>query len=635
MEEKVLNEEEIFLFNQGTYYRGYCKFGAHPGKKSGKPGTYFALWAPNVESVTVVGTFNGWRDGEHVMTPVQSSGIWQVFIPDAKKGDLYKYVIEKADGGKIFKADPYAFEAELRPGTASRITDLEGYLWNDRDWLKKRRELPCLQQPFNIYEVHLGSWKHHETAPADKIETYQSRFYTYRELAATLVPYVVEMGYTHIELMPVMEHPFDGSWGYQVTGYYSPTSRYGTPGDFMYFVDTCHQAGIGVILDWVPGHFCRDSHGLGLFTGEALFEIEDHGQWGTYKFDFGRPEVKSFLISNALFWLDQYHIDGFRVDGVSSMLCLNFGIEDESKFRKNIYGGDGDLNAISFIQEFNRAVGTYYPDVFTAAEESAAWPLVTFPPEAGGLGFHLKWDMGWMNDTLRYMELDFDHRSKNHNLLTFSMMYAFSENFLLPLSHDEVVHGKKSLIGRMPGDYWRQFAGLRLLALYQMCHTGAKLNFMGNEIGQFIEWRYYEGIEWFLLDYETHSKHQNFIKHLNKLYLQEKALWELNFDRQGFTWLDPDNSRQNILVFIRKGTSENDLVIVVLNFAPETYEHYRIGVPVPGSYRELINSDDIQFGGSGKVNFPALLSKEIPAHNQKCSVEITVPPLGGTVIKHM
>ena len=471
--------------------------------------------------------------------------------------------------------------------------------------------------------------------PSCQDETPSSEFYSYRELADMLVPYAKEMGYTHLELLPVMEHPYDGSWGYQVTGFFAPTARHGSPDDFMYFVDTAHAAGLGVILDWVPGHFCRDAHGLGLFTGAKLYESGDHIQWGTYKFDHGRPEVRSFLLSSAMFWFDKYHIDGLRVDGVSSMLYLNFGVGDKTKHNKNSRGGETDLNAVSFLKLLNKTIGEFYPDVFTAAEESTAWPLVTYPPEQDGLGFHYKWDMGWMNDTLKYVSLDFLQRQQSHRLLTFSMMYAFSENFILPLSHDEVVHGKRSLIERMTGDYWRQFAGLRLLMLYQMCHPGKKLLFMGGEFGQFIEWRFYEGMEWFLLDYETHRRHRHFVRELNHLYLAENALWEQDKDWSGFQWHDADNSKQSLLIFRRQGKAKTDFVLAVLNFTPATYERYKIGVPLGGAYTELLSSDEARFGGSGKTNPGVLISQAGALHGCGHILELTVPPLGGILIKPM
>ncbi len=632
-ENMTITSEEMYHFNKGTFFRSYDTFGAHIGSKDMTRGVYFTLWAPSVKRVSVVGSFNDWRDTEFGMSQLGNTGIWTIFIPEIEEGTLYKYLIETADGSLLYKADPFAFSAELRPGTASRVTNLSKYVWQDEKWLQERKNKSHFDNPMNIYEVHLGSWKQHDIGCPDEMTTPSDRFYTYRELAVTLVDYVKELGYTHIELLPLMEHPFDGSWGYQVTGYYAATSRYGPPEDLMYFIDTCHLAGIGVILDWVPGHFCRDAQGLGRFTGDKLYEIGDHVQWGTYKFDFSRPEVRSFLLSNAMFWLDRYHIDGIRVDGVSSMLYINFGIEDISKHRHNKLGGDSDLDAISFLKEFNLVVGMNFPDVFTVAEESTSWPLVTYPPDKGGLGFHYKWDMGWMNDTLKFTSIDYPSRCQNHELLTFSMMYAFSENFILPLSHDEVVHGKSSLIGRMPGDYWRQFAGLRLLALYQLCHPGAKLCFMGNEFGQYIEWRYYDSLEWFLLGFDSHRQHHLYVKMLNSLYLKEPSLWEISHIWRGFEWLEANNSRQGILIFKRQGALQNDFVVVLLNFQPDSYTRYRIGVPLKGRYREILSSDDLRFGGSGVVNAGILTAQELPMHGQEYSLEINVPPLGGTIIK--
>ena len=624
MERDFLTKDELFMYAEGTWLRCYDKLGAHPGRVDGREGYHFAVWAPHARSVRVAGSFNDWRDDEFAMLPETSGGVWHLFIPDVAEGDYYKYVIETQWGELIYKADPVAFHTERKPQTASRTADLEGYKWGDSLWLARRKRNGHMDRPLNIYEVHLGSWKCHG------FEDY----YTYTELARQLVPYAAEMGYTHLELLPVMEHPFDGSWGYQVTGYYAPSSRYGSPREFMAFVDACHQAGLGVILDWVPGHFCRDAHGLGRFDGEKCYEKGDHLQWGTYKFDTGRGEVKSFLTSNALFWLEKYHVDGIRVDGVTSMLYLNFDVEGEEGKSYNEHGGEEDLNAIALLRQVNRVVGERFPGVMMIAEESTAWPLVTYPPEEGGLGFHYKWDMGWMNDTLRYMKTDFPFRPWHHNLLTFSMMYAFNENFILPLSHDEVVHGKCSLIGRMPGDYWRQFAGVRSLAMYQICHPGGKLNFMGNELAQFIEWRYYEQLEWFLAEeYEAHARHQRFVAELNALYKGEKALWQKAYSWEGFQWLDADNNEQSIISFVRRGKSAADELVVLLNFHPNVYEDYRIGVPRAGLYQEIFSSDREEYGGSGLLNTQPVRSEPIPWHGMEHSIAIRVPPIGGTVFK--
>ena len=482
----------------------------------------------------------------------------------------------------------------------------------------------ALGGPRNIYEVHAGSWRRHP----------DGSFYTWYELADSLVPYIRDMGYTHLELLPVTEHPFDGSWGYQTTGFFAATSRFGEPEGLMHLIDECHRAGIGVILDWVPGHFCRDTHGLGRFDGTALYESGDMPGWGTYKFNYARNEVRSFLISSALFWLEEYHADALRVDGVSSLLYLNFGVDDPARKKYNERGGEEDLAAVAFLQTLNTVIGKRVPGAATYAEESSAWPLVTYPPEKGGLGFHYKWDMGWMNDTLRYMSIDFDGRRYNHGLLTFSMMYAFSENYILPLSHDEVVHGKRSLIGRMPGDWWRQFAGARLLPLYAACHPGGMLSFMGNEFAQFIEWRDYEELEWFLLQNATHAGVQAFIRELNHVYRAEKALWEIDNSWDGFDWIDADNNEQGILSFVRKA-KDGSAVLCVLNFRPESHESFRLGVPLSGAWQEILCSDDTRFGGSGKTNPRRLHTKKIPSHGRDASLVLTVPPLGGTLIKYI
>lgn len=623
----------LYLYNTGTYYHAYRTFGAHRAQaEDGTTGVRFTVWVPGARSVRVVGDYNFWMAEGFDLSPIDSTGVWTGFMPGFDAGMRYKYCIVTADGETLYKADPFAFQAELRPSTASVVADLS-YEWRDEKWLAKRAATNHFEAPKNIYEVHLGSWQQHVVETDDPGDP--RKFYHYRELAKTLVPYVKKMGYTHVELLPLSEHPFDGSWGYQNTSYYAATSRYGEARDLKFLIDSFHRAGIGVIMDWVPGHFCRDSHGLGRFNGNMLYENMDHEQWGTYKFDFGRAEVRSFLLSNAMFWLEEYHVDGIRVDGVTSMLYLNFGVEDPGRQRKNRFGGDADLEAVSFLQEFARMVGQYFPGVFTAAEESTAWPLVTAPTDAGGLGFHYKWDMGWMNDTLKYMKQDFPYRPGCHNMLTFSMMYAFNENFILPLSHDEVVHGKRSLIGRMPGDYWRQFAGLRLLALYQMTHPGGKLNFMGNEIGQFIEWRYYESVEWFLLQYENHQKHQDFVRALNHIYKKEKALWECDHDWKGFSWIDADNAEQGILSYVRKTKSGRAMDVVVLNCGVMAYGNYRIGVPQPGLYQEIFNSDDSAYGGSGCVNTEPVRAEAVPFHGQPYSIEIKVPPIGGTIIKRV
>ena len=614
-----LSDELLYLFNTGKLYHAYRTFGAHLIDGGG---VQFTVWVPGVRSVKVTGDFNGWNPGEEdTLELLGDTGIYTGFIKNAAAGDKYKYEIEAFSGEHIFKADPFAFGAELRPGTTSVVSDIS-YEWHDDEWLAEREKKNTFAGPMNIYECHLGAWIR---------EPGSEEFYNYREVADKLIPYVKDMGYTHLELMPVMEHPLDASWGYQVTGYYAPTSRYGSPADFKYFMDRCHQEGIGVILDWVPGHFCPDEQGLCNFNGSKLYETEIHPDWGTYKFDFSRNQVRSFLLSNAMFWVDEYHADGIRVDGVSSMLYLNFGISDRSKFKKNREGGDGDLEAISFFREFNYMIGTSFSGVFTVAEESTAWPMVTWPPENGGLGFHYKWNMGWMNDTLEYMKQDFPYRSYHHNKLTFSLTYAYSENFILPLSHDEVVHGKASLIGRMPGDTWRQFAGSRLLMMYQMTHPGKKLRFMGHEIAQFIEWREYEQLEWFLLEYENHEKHKRFVKELNELYLEHPALWAQDTSWDGFKWIDADNRDQNIYSYMR--ISDEETLIVILNTGVQAFDEFTIGVPEKGFYKEIFSSDAAKYAGSNRVNTRQVRAKKKPMHGMPYSITVKLPVIGGCIFK--
>ena len=625
----IFTEDERYLYGEGTYYRCFDKFGAHKKSEDGKVGFHFAVWCPDVKNVWVSGSFCSWEEERYPLEPQATSGIWEGFVPGAKEGDYYKFLIETHDGRRFYKADPFAFATECPPETASRLYDLDGYKWKDGAWIKKRAKTNHYQRPLNIYEVHTGSWKRHPSV----IEGEEGAYYTWEELTEELPDYAKNMGYTHLELLPIMEHPFGGSWGYQTTGYYAPTARHGDPKGFMAFVDKCHKNGIGVILDWVPGHFCRDAHGLGQFNGYNLYEGQDHQQWGTYRFNFDKNEVRSFLVSNVLFWLEKYHVDGIRVDGVASMLNLNFGTLEEHKKIYNAHGGEEDLGAVEFLRAMNKNIGILFPGVFTIAEDSSTWPMVTMPPEIGGLGFHYKWDLGWMNDTLKYMKTDFPYRQGTHELLTFSMMYQFTENFVLPLSHDEVVHGKCSLIQRMPGDYWRQFAGLRLLYLYQMTHPGAKLNFMGNEIGQFIEWRYYEGIEWFLKQYEHHAMHQQFVRELNHIFLREKGFWMHNHSWDGFRWLEPNNNDQAILVYMRAAEDPKDQLIVLLNFRPDVYYDYRIGVPEKGRYYEVLNSDKPEYGGSGKVNTKILRTEDIPWQGMEQSVAVQVPPIGGLILK--
>lgn len=623
--ENILDKKLLYLFNEGKYYNAYNLFGSH--LENG--GTRFTVWAPGAKSVFVVGDFSKWEENsKYQLYPVDNSGVWTTFVNKKLSGKTYKYSITSSKGKKLpLKADPYAVYAEKRPNTASIVHELK-FEWTDDAWIEKRNQSNHFKMPKNIYEVHFGSWK--RTDSEDK----ENNFYSYRQLAKELIPYVKQMGYTHIEILPIMEHPFDGSWGYQTTGYFAATSRYGKPEDLMYFINKAHKAGIGVILDWAAGHFCLDDHGLAKFNGEMLYENEVHPNWGTGKFDFGRPEVRSFLLSNAMFWLKEFHADGIRVDGVSSMLYLNFGVDDPKKRKFNKNGDESNLEAIAFFKELAEMVGTYCPGTMMIAEESTAWPMVTYPPNAGGLGFHYKWDMGWMHDTLNYISADFPYRFNCHNLLNFSMMYAYSENFILPFSHDEVVHGKCSLIGRMPGDNWRQFAGLRALALYQITHPGAKLNFMGNEFGQYIEWRFYEGLEFFLTEkFDTHRKHQEYIKDLNHIYTKQKALWECDTDWQGFEWIDADNSEQQILIYMRKSDNAKEKLITAINFSIKQYDEYRIGVPVRGYYKEIFNSDKTEYGGNNLTNTEKIKAEKIPYHGQPYSINVKIPALGGIIIK--
>ncbi|MBQ9826053.1 MAG: 1,4-alpha-glucan branching protein GlgB [Firmicutes bacterium] len=617
-----LNKDRIYLFNQGSYQNAYELMGAHPAVEDGQDGTRFTVWVPGAKQVSVMGDFNGWSEEETQLQTMWDSGIWTLFVPGALENMAYKYRIVTRRNKVLYKADPYGYWSEHRPKSASVIRRLD-YEWHDAEWMEHRRNTNHFEQPKNIYEVHLGSWKRHIYRPTEE------QFYTYSEIAADLVPYAKKMGYTHLEIMPVMEHPLDDSWGYQLTGYYAATSRYGTPQQLMELIDTAHQAGIGIILDWVPAHFCRDDHGLVRFNGDKLYELREHPQWGTLIFDYGRPEVKSFLISNAVFWIDKYHADGLRVDGVSSMLYLNFGIDDPDKKRFNKYGEEGNLEAVEFLQELARTVGSRFPGVFTVAEESTAWPKVTHPADQGGLGFHYKWDMGWMHDTLDYISTDYLFRKYHQNQISFSMMYARSENFILPLSHDEVVHGKKSIIGRQQGDYERQFQGLKALAVYQMTHPGGKLNFMGTEIAQFIEWRFYEQLEWFLLQYPNHAAHHEFVRKLNHVYKDNKALWELDYQDRGFEWIDADDSEHSVYSYVRYPKNRAWPVVCVINFGWNGCGNYRIGVPRPGKYKVLINS------GAPDTEGTILETRDVPMHGRPWSLELDLPQTCGMILKRI
>ncbi|MGC8962698.1 MAG: 1,4-alpha-glucan branching protein GlgB [Candidatus Bipolaricaulaceae bacterium] len=622
----LLTDDDLWLFNEGNHSALYEVLGAHPISWRGRAGTYFAVWAPNAEAVSVVGDFNGWTPGKNPLSPRGVSGIWEGFVPGVGPGALYKYHIVSRYGWQGFKADPCAFFAEVPPGTASVVWDLS-YGWGDEAWLRIRAEKNRREAPIAIYEVHLGSWRR---GP-------EGRFLSYRELAPLLAAYVKEMGFTHVEFLPVMEHPFYGSWGYQITGYFSPTARYGTPQDFMHLVDFLHREGIGVILDWVPSHFASDPHGLGFFDGTHLYEHTDprqgvHPDWGSLVFNYGRHEVRSFLLSSACFWLDKYHADGLRVDAVASMLYLDFS-RPEGAWVPNPRGGRENLEAIHFLRRFNEEVYRRFPHSQTYAEESSAWPGVSRPTYAGGLGFGFKWDMGWMHDTLDYFRLDPIHRKYHHRNLTFRGLYAWSENFVLPLSHDEVVHGKGSLLGKMPGDRWQKFANLRLLLGYMYAVPGKKLLFMGGEFGQEREWDHEGELDWWLLSRPEHQGIKLWVKDLNRLYWEEPALHLFDCEPQGFQWVIADDADSGVLAFLRRGAASKDLLLVVAHFTPAVRTGYRVGVPLPGFWQELLNSDAKEYGGSGVGNLGGLGSEEIPVQNFPFSLSLTLPPLGILFLK--
>lgn len=610
----------LFLFHQGTNYRAYEYMGMHEAEQDGSPCMVCRVWAPNALSVTVAGEFNDWDADEHPLKKI-SQGVWEGTLPFVlPEFTSYKYCVEQVDGTKIFKSDPYAYHFENGFGNASKYYSLPQYQWKDAAWKRKQAQKPHSNQPVNIYELHAGSWRKN----ADESS------YTYRQLAEELIPYVVEMGYTHIELMPLTEYPFEGSWGYQVTGYFAPTSRYGTPADFMYFVDQCHHAGIGVILDWVPAHFPKDENGLARFDGTPCYEYKDpqkgeHKDWGTLVFDYGRSEVISFLTSSAVFWLEQYHIDGIRMDAVASMLYLDYS-RKEGEWLPNEKGGRENLEAVTFIQKLNEVVFEVSPHVMMIAEESTSWPLVSRPTYCGGLGFNYKWNMGWMNDMLRYMSLDPIYRRYNHDNLTFSFFYAFSENFILPISHDEVVHGKCSLINKMPGSNEEKLAGVRAFMCYMMAHPGKKLIFMGTEFCQFVEWNNEKQLEWFLLEYPLHQQAQGFFKALNHFYLQTPALWQIDFSWEGFAWISNDDYTQSVISFRRIDQAGKEL-IVVCNFLPVQRENYCIGVPFDGIYEEVFSSDQAEFGGTGICNGDSIAAHPIPMHGYEQSVSLTLPPM--------
>lgn len=625
----LLSDDDLYLFNEGSHLRLYERLGAHPLSIGSLEGTYFAVWAPNARRINVSGDFNGWDKHGFELRSRQGSGIWEGFIPGVGKGMLYKYHIDSNVGRfEVDKADPLAFHSEQPPKTASVIWDLH-YDWGDSSWMSERKGRNALTRPISIYEVHLGSWMR---VPEDN-----NRWLTYREMAHKLADYVTSMGFTHVELMPVMEHPFYGSWGYQVTGYFAPTSRYGTPQDFMYLIDYLHQHDIGVILDWVPSHFPVDEHGLGFFDGTHLYEHEDarrgfHPDWKSYIFNYGRHEVRSFLLSSAMIWLDKYHIDGIRVDGVASMLYLDYS-RKKGEWVPNEYGGRENLQAISLLRRFNEEVYRNYPDVQTIAEESTDWPMVSRPTYLGGLGFGMKWDMGWMHDVLDYMSKNPVHRKFHHDRLTFRMIYAFTENFVLSLSHDEVVHGKSSLTGKMPGDSWQKFANLRLLFSYMFTQPGKKLLFMGDEIGQWNEWNHETSLDWHLLQYRPHSGLQKLVQDLARLYRNEPALYEMDFESKGFEWIDCNDSLHSVVSYLRRGRSTGDVILIVCNFTPAPHIGYRIGVPHGGYWQEVLNSDAHDYGGSGYGNLGGLEAEAVPFHGRPNSLNLTLPPLGAVLFK--
>lgn len=610
---------QTYLFNSGDNFKSYEMLGSHKVKIDGVDGWRFAVWAPKAVSVRVVGDFNDWNGYDKMLERIETSGVWYGFFTDIEEGMLYKYAIEAENGETYYKADPYAVKSELRPGTASVTKDISNnYKWGDKAWISARGKNSTLTEPMNIYEIHIGSWKIHD----------DGSFYTYRELADELVPYVKKMGYTHIELMPITEYPFDGSWGYQVTGFFSATTRYGESEDLKYLIDKCHKNHIGIIMDWVPAHFPRDAHGLRMFDGTPVYEYADprlgeHKDWGTMVFDYSKSEVISFLISSAYFWAEQYHIDGIRVDAVSSMLYRDYSRND-GEWVPNEYGGNGNLEAVDFLKKLNKIMGTEFPNFMMVAEESTAWPLVTAPPENDGLGFNYKWNMGWMNDTLRYMGMDPYFRKDNHSLLTFMMMYAYSENYILPLSHDEVVHGKGSMINKMFGEYDEKFAAYRTLLGYYMTMPGKKMLFMGGEFGQMLEWRYDDQLEWNVLEIDKHKRLHQYVKDLNHFYMENKALWELDTSWDGFRWVNEADSENSVLSYIRRGRHAADNVVVVANFTPVERPIYKIGVPLAGEYEVVFHSSAVKYGGNKRITKKVYKTKNMQFSDMMYTIEVAI-----------
>jgi len=624
MSELVLTDFDLHLIAEGTHYRTYEKLGAHLREVNGVAGTHFAVWAPNASRVSVVGDFNGWNAEAHPLIRREEAGVWERFIPGVAAGARYKYRVVGPDGRSWGeKADPYGFAAEIRPQTASKVAELAGYEWHDADWIAARATPDAAAQPMSIYEVHLGSWR--------RVPEENGRWLTYREMAPQLADYVEYMGYTHVELLPITEHPFDGSWGYQTIGYFAPTSRFGGPHDLMHLIDTLHERGIGVILDWVPAHFPRDGHGLGYFDGTHLYEHAStqrglHPQWDTFIFNYGRLEVRNFLVSSALFWIDRYHVDGLRVDAVASMLYLDYA-RNAGEWIPNRYGGRENLEAIDFIRLLNDRIHAEYPGVPVMAEESTSWPMVTRPTAVGGLGFDFKWNMGWMHDMLEYMSMDPVYRRYHHNQITFSLMYAYSERFVLPFSHDEVVHLKKSMLSKMPGDVWQKFANLRALYGYMFGHPGKKLMFMGDELGQWREWNHDLSLDWHLTNDPMHAGLQRWVRDLNTCYRREPALYERDDSPDGFEWMDCSDHEGNVVSFVRRAANPDDMLLFVCNFAAVPRYDYRIGAPVEGVWEEILNSDASVYGGGGMGNFGAVEAAPFPTHGRPWSLSLTLPPL--------